>query len=123
MQWFLFLFGILWIVYGCCAVLYSFEVRQGYKLLLNSVSRRLVATLPIIFGLLLTISAAWSDHAWFVRLIGLLAIIKGVLLIINPENLVEKVSTWYTENIDDRTHRAIGIISIILGTAIISWIQ
>lgn len=123
MQWFLFLFGIIWIVYGCCAVLYSFEVRQGYKLLFSSVNRRLVAALPIAFGLLLTISAAWSEHAWFVRLIGLLAIIKGVLIIINPENLYEKLSTWYTENIDDRTHRAIGIISIILGTAIISWIQ
>lgn len=123
MQWFLYLFGIVWILYGCCAVLYSFEVRQGFKLLYSSVNKRLVAAMPIVFGLLLTISAAWSDHAWFVRLIGLLAIIKGVIIILNPENIYDKLMTWYVENIDDRTHRAIGIISIVIGTAIISWIK
>lgn len=123
MQWFLYLFAIVWIAYGCCAVLYSFEVRQGFKLLLNNADRRLLAAMPVAFGLLLAISAAWSNHAWFVRLIGLLAVIKGVFIFWNPEKMWAKVSSWYIEDIDDRTHRAIGIVSIILGAAIISWIQ
>jgi hypothetical protein len=123
MQWFLILIGFFWIAYGCCAVLYSFEVRQGLKLLHGNVDKRLIAALPVAFGLLLAISAAWSDHVWFVRLIGLLAVIKGGIFILNPENIYDKMMTWYIEKVEDRTHRAIGIISIILGTAIISWIK
>jgi uncharacterized protein YjeT (DUF2065 family) len=123
MQWFLYLTGFCYIVYGGCAILYSFEVRQGLKLMADNADRRLLAALPALFGLLLAISAAWSEHSWFVRLIGLLALLKGALIFWDPENLWDKMIGWYTDRIDDRAHRAVGIIFIVLGTAMISWVR
>ena len=60
MHWFLYLFGLLTIAYGCCAVLYSFEVRQGAKYLVDTADKRIIAALPAVLGVLLIISSIWS---------------------------------------------------------------
>jgi uncharacterized protein YjeT (DUF2065 family) len=122
MHWYLYLIGIVLIAYGCCAILYSFEVRQGVKFLIDTVDKRILAAVPAVVGLLLIISASWSNHAWLLGVLGLLAVIKGALIFLNPGNLWHKISNWYIENIDDKTHRLVGIIAVILGTAVISWI-
>lgn len=123
MHWFLYLFGFLTIAYGCCAILYSFEVRQGAKFLVDTLDKRILAALPAALGVLLIISSIWSGHGWVLRIIGLLGIVKGGLIFLNPENLWDKITKWYIEDIDDKTNRMIGIVAVIFGTAVISWIQ
>ena len=61
--------------------------------------------------------------AWFVRLIGLLAIGKGVFIYLNPNNKWGEISEAFLKTVTSQTYRFIGIIFIILGTALFSWIR
>jgi uncharacterized protein YjeT (DUF2065 family) len=123
MQWFLYIFGLLYIAYGGCAILYTYEVRQGLRLFFEKTNLRILAALPVAVGLLLIISAAWSDHGWFIRMIGLVAIAKGVLIYVNPDQLWSRLTEWFLDGMDDKTHRFLGIICVIFGTAVVSWIR
>ena len=123
MQWFLYAFGLLYIAYGGCVIIYTYEVRQGLKLFFEKTNSRLMAALPAAVGLLLIISAAWSDHAWFIRMIGLVGLLEGVLIYLDPNQLWGRLSEWLLDGMDDKTHRFLGIICVIFGTAVISWIR
>ena len=68
------------------------------------------------------LAAADSLHPWLVRMLGLLGLIKGVLVIANPMALYDKSVKWYLESVSDQGYRLTGIILIILGTAVLSWI-
>jgi uncharacterized protein YjeT (DUF2065 family) len=76
-----------------------------------------------VFGVLLIIAAFASTHPFIVFILGLLAVAKGVFLFFNPKNLTEKVIFWWTQKAPDQVYRLSGIIMIVLGTAIISWIK
>jgi uncharacterized protein YjeT (DUF2065 family) len=47
---------------------------------------------------------------------------KGLFIFINPRGFYDKFSDWYFGSSSDQTHRLFGILAIILGTAILSWI-
>ena len=54
--------------------------------------------------------------------LGILAMAKGVFIFLNPAGLWDQLTVWYTEKISDQTYRLFGIIALILGTAICSWV-
>jgi uncharacterized protein YjeT (DUF2065 family) len=78
--------------------------------------------IPAVFGLLLLLAAATTTHAWFIGLIGVLGIAKGVLIYFNPAGLFELSKNWL-EGLSDQGYRLVGIIALVLGTVVISWIQ
>ena len=51
-----------------------------------------------------------------------MALIEGVLAFTNPNKLYDQLMDWYLDALSDQTHRFMGIVTIILGTAILSWI-
>ncbi len=59
---------------------------------------------------------------WFIGLIGVLGIVKGVLIYFNPGGLFEISKDW-VETFSDQGYRLVGIIALVLGTVVISWIQ
>ena len=122
MKWILYSISMLWIVFGSCAVLYTAETRGTMKNLIKSLNLKILAWIPLVTGLLMVFSAAASHYPWFIRLVGLLAVIKGVFIILNPSGMMEKINQWYVDAASDQTHRLSGIIYIILGTAVFSWI-
>ena len=122
MSWFLYLISIAWISFGSCAILYSTDTRSTLKRSLTAVNRKVLSVLPLAFGVLMILAAADSLHPWLVRLLGFLGLIKGVLVIANPMAIYEKSVQWYLESVSDKGYRLTGIIMIILGTAVLSWI-
>jgi len=78
--------------------------------------------LAILVGILLLFSAMLTLHRWFVVALGLLAIVKGLLLILDPKNMAERIVSWYANAASDRWIRVNGILLLILGTVILSWI-
>jgi uncharacterized protein YjeT (DUF2065 family) len=92
------------------------------KNLFKSFNLKILAVIPLVTGLLMVFSATASHYPWFIRLVGLLAVVKGVFIILNPNGMVENINQWYINTASDQTYRLSGIIYIILGTAVFSWI-
>jgi uncharacterized protein YjeT (DUF2065 family) len=121
--------GILYLIFlffistGCCYILYTQEMKKIFTDLMKKYDNRLIAVLPGLFGLLLLAGASSCRNAWFVVLIGLLAIGKGVLLFFNPQQFADKTIQWFTGGASDRTYRFFGIVALVMGTAMISWVK
>ena len=122
MKWFLYAFSLIWISFGAGIIIYTRESKSMIKSLVADLDRRLLSVLPAIFGVFLIIAATESRHSWFIRLIGILAVLKGGFIFWNPQNLYNKILDWYLNSLSDQTFRFFGIIILILGTVILSWI-
>lgn len=122
MKWFLYAVSIIWVAIGCCTILYVNESRNVLRNIFNKIDRKILSTFEAIMGILLVVSATASHHSWLIRLIGFMAVIEGVIIFFIPKNLYDELIDWYLNSASDQTYRLFGIISIILGTAVLSWI-
>ena len=122
MKEFLYAYSVLCIGLGSCLVLYTTECRRLLGNMLTGIDRRFLALLPAIFGILLILAAPQARNAWFVRLLGLIGVAKAGFIVANPQGLCEQVNNWLLNSASDQTFRLFGIISLILGTAVFSWI-
>jgi uncharacterized protein YjeT (DUF2065 family) len=122
MKWFLYAFSLIWISFGAGIIIYTLESKSMIKSLVTDLDRRFLSVFPAIFGVFLIIAATESRHSWFIRLIGILAVLKGGFIFWNPQNLYNKIVDWYLISVSDQTFRFFGIITLILGTVILSWI-
>ena len=123
MKWFLCAISFLWITAGSLSIIYTTESRNVMKRLFEKTDRKILSVFPAIIGILLFISASWSLHSWFLRILGIMAVIKGVIIFINPKNLYDEMMNWYLNSLSDQTYRFFGIVMIIIGTAVLSWIS
>ncbi|WP_319523269.1 hypothetical protein [uncultured Desulfosarcina sp.] len=122
MKYIVYLLGFLWIAGGTAAILYTADYKAYLKGVLEKLDRRILALIPAVVGLLLLVAASSTTHGWFVGLIGVLGIAKGVLVYFNPAGLFETGRDWLY-GLSDQGYRLMGIISLVLGTVVISWIQ
>jgi uncharacterized protein YjeT (DUF2065 family) len=123
MKWVLMAISLFWIASGVCLVLYTTACRKFLATLLENMSPQIFGALAFGVGLLLLLSAGASQNFWFVVLLAGLAVAKGLLLFINPRGLFVKIRRWYLQQADDQTYRMAGIILLVLGTAVFSWIK
>ncbi len=119
-----FLYAIIFLIIaiGCCTILYTTETRNFMKRLFNQIDRKFISVFEVIMGILLLVSATASHHPWFIRIIGLLAIIEGGVIFLIPKNLYDELINWYVNSLSDQTYRLFGTLSLILGTAMLSWV-
>jgi uncharacterized protein YjeT (DUF2065 family) len=122
MKIFLYAISLLCIAIGCCTILYTSETRHVVKRFFNEVERKILAVFEAAMGVLLLVSAAASQQPWFIRLIGLMAIIEGGAIFLLPKNLYDELTKWYVDSASDQTYRLFGILSLILGSAMLSWV-
>lgn len=122
MNVFLYAMSFLFIAIGCCTILYTNETRTFLNRLFSKIDRKFLSVFEVIMGILLLVSASASHHPWFIRLIGLSAVIEGVVIFLLPKNLYDELMNWYVNSLSDQTYRLFGILSLILGTAMLSWV-
>ena len=122
MNVFLYAISFLCIAIGCCTILYTNETRNFLKRLFNQIDRKFISIFEAIMGILLLVSATASHHSWLIRLVGLMAIIEGVVIFLMPKNLYDELINWYVNSLSDQTYRLFGTLSLILGTAMLSWV-
>ena len=122
MKWFLYAVSIIWVAIGCCTILYTIETRNVLKNIFNKIDRKIISVFEVIMGILLVFSATASHHSWLIRLIGFMAILEGGIILFIPQNLYDELVDWYLNSASDQTYRLFGIMSIILGAAVLSWI-
>ena len=117
----LYAFSLVYIAAGVCMILYTEETRNVFRRLVQ-MGFKAMSAVAFVMGLLLILAASASHYPWFLRVIGILALAEGVLMIINPQDIMDKIYAWYLEQASDQTFRATGIVTVIFGTALISWI-
>ena len=122
MKFIIYLLGFLWVAAGAIAILYTDDYKAYLKGLMEKLDRMYLALIPTVFGVLLLFAASSTTHGWFIGLIGVLGIAKGVLVYFNPGGLFEKSKAWLF-GLSDQGYRLIGILALVLGTVVISWIQ
>ena len=122
MKWFLYAISLIWISTGCCAILYTNETKKFVRRMFNDIDQKILSSLPFILGILFIFSASTTRIPWLIRLIGLMAVIEGVVFFLIPKDLYDKFMDWYLNSLSDQTYRLSGILGIILGTAVLSWI-
>ncbi len=122
MKYVVYLLGFLWIAAGAIAILYTDDYKGYLNGVLTRLTRRWLAIIPAVFGLLLLLAASSTGHSWFIGVLGLLGIAKGVLIYFNPGGLFETGKEWLN-TLSNQGYRLVGIIALVLGTVLISWIQ
>jgi uncharacterized protein YjeT (DUF2065 family) len=122
MKYFLYAISSIWIAIGCCIILYTDETKDVMRSIVKGVDLRILSILPFAAGVLFLLSASVCRYPWIIRFIGLMSLIEGGLAFSNPSNMYNRLMDWYLDSISDQTHRLFGIITIILGTAVFSWI-
>jgi len=122
MKWVLYAVSLMWITFGACAILYTSETRNLAQKMVKSVDRRILSVLPVVVGILLLFAASASRNSWVIRLVGIMGVIKGAFIFSNPNNLYAKLTDWYLDSLSDQVLRLYGILALILGTAVLSWI-
>ena len=122
MKFVIYLLGFAWIAAGTFAILYTDKYRAYLKKWMATINRIWLALVPAIAGLLLVLGAASTSHRGFISLIGVLAIAKGILIYFNPRQWFEACQNWI-EGMSDQGYRLIGIMALVLGTVVLSWIQ
>ena len=123
MKWFLFLVSLLWIAVGSGYILYTRQFREVMGNLIKGSNEKIIAGLAVGFGILFILGASQTRHNGFVIFLGIIAIAKGVFIFLDPQGYWQKVKTWYLGQASDQTFRLFGIIALILGTALFSWIS
>ena len=123
MKWFLYAISVFWIAIGCCTILNTSETRNVLRDMFNKIDRKIISIVEVIIGVLFLFSATASHHSWFIRLIGLMAVIEGGVMFCLPKHLYDELVDWYLDSPSDKTYRLFGIISLIFGAAVLSWIM
>jgi len=122
MKYVVYLLGFVWIAAGAFAILYTEDYKAYFKGLLTKLAPKRLAIIPSVVGLLLLLAASSTGHSWFIVVIGILGIIKGALIYFNPGGLFDMSKNWLN-TLSDQGYRLVGIIALVLGTVVISWIQ
>ena len=121
MEWIIRLISLAWIACGCLAILYTAQTREGAGKLMTRMGRVPAGASAAMIGVLLIAASSNSLQAAFIFAIGLLALAKGIVFLWNPGGVYEKAVQWTLVTASDQTYRFAGIVTLILGTALLSW--
>ncbi len=122
MKWFLYALSLFGILIGCCSILYTNETRKFVRSIFNNIDRKILLAIPFILGILFILSASATRIPWLIRVIGLMAVIEGVVFLLISKDLYDKFIDWYINSLSDQIYRLSGILGIIIWMAILSWI-
>lgn len=122
MKWFLYFMSIYFIVVGIILILYTDWLRKLLQKMLKSVNLRWLFPLPLIFGVLFILSRDLIFHPWFIIAIGILVIGKGIYFLLSPKKQFDTLLNWWINKAQDITFRFWGLIILVLGITLFSWI-
>ena len=118
---FLYAISIVWIILGALLVVAPGPMKDKFfSKLLKNVNLKKISVIPIIIGILLLLSAPYNMYAPLVTILGILAIIKGILTIVATE-MMERITDWWLQA-SNNVCRIWGIAIIIIGAIVITGI-
>jgi len=115
---FLYVLSILWIVAGTLMIFAPEMIRKKVIPKIKNLPLKKVGIIPIVIGVLIILSAQFNRHAFFVIILGILAIAKGVLAIAATEQFAK----WQNKLLQAKmnTYRIMGVVMIVLGSIVLT---
>ncbi|TSA56682.1 MAG: hypothetical protein D4R45_00430 [Planctomycetaceae bacterium] len=115
--------SILWIVEATFLIIYTEGTRKFMEKAVIKMNVKVMAILALLFGLIFIVAAFYiKDMFWLAFILGMIAIMKGVYLFVAPPTQVKALLEWWFHKASGETIRVMGLIAIILGTAILSYL-
>jgi len=115
----LYIISVIWIAAGVFLILYTERYREFSKKMFPTDKLKVWAVVPLFFGVVLVLGAFFEKEVfWLAFILGLLALLKGVYLIVGPSAQSNKLLEWWFEKASDRIIRLSGLIIFFLGSAI-----
>jgi uncharacterized protein YjeT (DUF2065 family) len=115
----LYIISVIWIAAGVFLILYTERYREFSKKMFPTDKLKVWAVVPLFFGVVLVLGAFFEREVfWIAFILGLLALLKGIYLIVGPPAQVKKLLDWWFEKASDRIIRLSGLIIFFLGSAI-----
>lgn len=118
-----YLLGFGYIAISACMILYTQATLDTLKGLTRKYPLKYLSAVSAAVGILFFICASATTYPWVLRIVGLVAIGEAVLAYLNPQDLYTRMLAWYFEKVSEQGHRLFGIIGIIFGTVLLSWIE
>lgn len=116
---FLYLISIFWIVMGVLLIFAPELVKKKVcKKLLEKSDLKKLSALPLIFGVLLLMTSTYNAYRLLVILLGILAIVKGVAMIVATEKM-QKMTDWWLNKASKNILRVWGVVAIVIGSVVL----
>ncbi len=123
MKWILYVVAIIWIVLGTWANLYPVQAHGRLRSLVEGIAQRWAAIVALAVGMILVIAApASTQGVGFVRLLGLLGIVKGFVIFMMPKERYQSLTAWWFAPVREPSWRLWGLLMLVLGVVMISWL-
>lgn len=119
----LYIIAIAWIAYGVLLILYTDKTRGFLKKLFLTDHVKLLALVPFVIGIALTGGAFfYREVFWLSFILGIIAIIKAIYLFFAQSSQVKGFLEWWFEKAEDSTARLFGLITFMLGSAMLAYL-
>ena len=122
MKWFLCFMSIYFIIAGVTFIFYTDWAKRLFRKMSSGFNFRWFFPLPLIIGILFILSRDLTRHPWLILTLGILAMGKGIYLLLSPKKYIDTIINWWINDVQDITYRFCGIVILILGITIFSWI-
>ena len=110
------------IAVGVTLVLYSGLVRTFLQKIDTAMNIKLLSPLPLVLGVLFILSKDLILHPWFAVVLGVVVIVKGMFLLLTPAHYIDAIINWWVTEAQDITYRFWGLIVLVIGITLLSWI-
>ena len=121
MVWYLYIVAILFIAKGSFLVLHTERALEWSEMVIEKGSHRIWGIAGTTFGILLSVASFWSGVVWFLFLLGLMFTGFGIFLFLGEAQKVQPLlRTW--SSMSSTGLRLWGLILVVTGTAILSWV-
>jgi uncharacterized protein YjeT (DUF2065 family) len=117
MKIFLLAISFFWLLVGLFALINPSKLKSLYTSLVKPIKALFIP--PIAVGMLLLWAQPASSLAALIAVIGILAVIKGLLILILPINLLKSTLNYFLSR-SDRWWRVYGVFIILLGL-VVGW--
>ena len=104
-------------------ILYTKQTINWYKRLFENYQLKYLATLPLIYGLLFLIAANATCIPWIFRIIAAMSFFEAFMALTDPKRYYSRMVNWSFQNVPERLQQVFGILGIIFGTLILTWIK
>jgi len=117
----LYVISILWIGTGFSLVIYTEKSKEFLQKLYPSDIIRWIALIPLAVGLILVTGAfLYKNIFWLALILGVIVLAKGLYLAFGPSSQLKTLWDWWFIKTGDKTIRLFGLISLVLGVALLS---
>ena len=122
MKWFLYFMSIYFIILGVTFILYTDWIKKLLKRMLRGFNFRWFFPLPLIIGVLFILCRDLTHHPKLILVLGILILGKGIYILLSPKKHIDTIMNWWIYKVPDITYRFWGLVFLILGIALFSWL-